>query len=52
MFEPYEIVEMGGRDVAFVGISTPETYTKSTPSYFQDENGNFIYSFCEDDLYR
>src|SRR5699024_6361369 len=38
--------------VAFVGISTPETYTKSTPSYFQDENGNFIYSFCEDDLYQ
>ena len=52
VFEPYEIVEMGGRDVAFVGISTPETYTKSTPSYFQDENGNFIYSFCEDDLYQ
>lgn len=52
VFKPYEIVEMGGRDVAFVGISTPETYTKSTPSYFQDENGNFIYSFCEDDLYQ
>ena len=34
---PYDIVEMNGEDVAFVGISTPETYTKSTPTYFQDE---------------
>ena len=51
VFEPYEIVEMNGEDVAFVGISTPETYTKSTPTYFQDENGNYIYSFSEDELY-
>ena len=48
---PYDIVEMNGEDVAFVGISTPETYTKSTPTYFQDENGNFIYSFSEDTFY-
>lgn len=34
-------------DVAFVGISTPETFTKSTPTYFQDENGNYIYDFCQ-----
>lgn len=49
---PYEIVEMNGEQVAFVGISTPETYTKSTPAYFQDENGNFIYSFSEDKFYE
>lgn len=48
---PYDIVEMNGENVAFVGISTPETYTKSTPTYFQDENGNFIYSFSEDAFY-
>ncbi len=48
---PYEIVEMNGENVAFVGISTPETYTKSTPTYFQDENGNFLYSFSEDTFY-
>ena len=47
VFEPYEIRKIAGQDVAFVGISTPETYTKSTPAYFQDENGNYIYSFCE-----
>ncbi len=37
---------VGGKKVAFVGISTPESITKSTPAYFQDENGNYIYGFC------
>ena len=40
---PYEIVEIGGRKIAFIGITTPESFTKSTPAYFQDENGNYIY---------
>lgn len=48
VFKAYDIQDIGGgRKVAFVGISTPETYTKSTPEYFQDKNGNYIYSFCE-----
>lgn len=33
----------GGLKVAFVGITTPEAFIKSTPAYFQDENGNYIY---------
>lgn len=33
----------GGLKVAFVGITTPETFTKSTPAYFQDEAGSYIY---------
>ena len=45
LFEPYVIRELGGWKVAFVGISTPETFTKSTPTFFQDKNGNYIYSF-------
>ncbi len=36
-----------GHKVAFVGILTPETYTKSNPTYFKDEDGNWVYSFCE-----
>ena len=51
VLQPYDIVDAGGEQVAFVGITTPETYTKSTPVYFQDENGNYIYSFSENDLY-
>ena len=43
VLSPYEIFEIGGRKIAFVGITTPETFTKSTPAYFQDSEGNYIY---------
>lgn len=45
--DPYVIKDYGDTKVAFVGISTPESFTKSTPTYFQDENGNYVYSFAE-----
>ncbi|WP_286684302.1 5'-nucleotidase C-terminal domain-containing protein [Collinsella sp. UBA1693] len=35
--------------VAYVGISTPETLTKSSPANFQDAAGNYIYGFCHDE---
>lgn len=47
VLEPYAMLELGGWKVAFVGASTPETFTKSTPTYFQDDDGNYIYSFCQ-----
>ena len=47
LFDAYRIFEVKGRKVAFVGICTPETFIKSTPTYFQDESGNYIYSFSE-----
>ena len=47
VLDPYVIRELGDWKVAFVGVSTPETFTKSTPTYFQDEEGNYIYSFCQ-----
>ena len=43
---PYEIAAYGDTRVAFLGISTPESIVKSTPSYFMDESGSFVYSFC------
>lgn len=45
--KPYTVVDYGALQVAYIGIATPETFTKSTPTHFQDENGNYIYSFCE-----
>lgn len=48
VFEPYKIISYGDTDVAYVGVSTPESFTKSTPVYFQDEQGYYIYGFCED----
>lgn len=47
VFKPYAIVDYGDAKVAYVGISTPESFTKSTPAYFQDQTGTYIYSFCE-----
>ncbi len=41
---PYEILEYGDTAVAFIGITTPESITKSTPSYFM-EDGDYVYSF-------
>lgn len=43
----YEIKDYNGTKVAYVGITTPETFTKSNPAYFQDDKGNYIYGFCE-----
>lgn len=47
VFAPYKVEDFGSLQVAFVGISTPETVTKSSPEYFKDEYGNFIYGFPE-----
>ena len=46
MLDSYKVFEVGGVKVAFVGITTPESFTKSTPAYFQDENGNYIYGIA------
>ena len=48
VYAPYKIVKYGDKKVAFVGISTPESITKSTPAYFQNEEGEYIYGFCND----
>ncbi len=45
VFDAYAIEDLGDYQIAFVGISTPETVTSSTPEYFKDESGNFIYGF-------
>jgi 2',3'-cyclic-nucleotide 2'-phosphodiesterase (5'-nucleotidase family) len=45
--DAYTVVEAGGWKIAFVGVTTPETYTSSAPKYFQDESGNYIYGFME-----
>ena len=48
VFAPYKMISYGDTDIAFVGATTPETSTKSSPVYFQDAAGNYIYSFSED----
>lgn len=48
VLDAYKILDFNGIKIAFVGISTPKTITSSTPTYFQDGNGNYIYGFCQD----
>ena len=49
VLEPYVIKEAAGLKIGFVGVTTPKTLTNSTPVYFQDENGEFVYGFMQDD---
>ena len=49
VLEAFHIFEIGGQKLAFVGITTPESFTKSTPAYFQDETGNYIYGISAGD---
>lgn len=45
--KPYEIIEYGETAVAFIGVATPESITKSTPTYFM-EDGEFVYGFTRE----
>lgn len=51
MYKAYEIVDYGGTKVAFIGGATPYSFISSTPAYFQDGKGNYIYSLCADTYY-
>lgn len=41
VFNPYEILSAGGKKIAFVGVTSPESLTKSNPSNFWDGDGRF-----------
>ncbi len=49
VLDSYKIIEKDGVKIGFVGITTPETITSSTPKYFMNENGEYIYGFCGGD---
>ena len=49
VLDSYKIFEVGGKKLAFIGVTTPESFTKSTPKYFQDDAGNYIYGIAGGD---
>ena len=49
VFDPYVIKEAAGLKIGFVGVTTPHTLATSVPTYFQNDNGEFIYGFLQDD---
>lgn len=46
VLDSYEVFEVNGVKIAMIGITTPESFTKSTPAYFQDDEGNYIYGIA------
>ena len=46
VLDSYKVFEFDGKKVAIIGVTTPESFTKSTPAYFMDENGNYIYGIA------
>jgi len=52
IYKPFIIKEYGNVKVAYVGAATPTTFTTSTPTNFEDANGNCIYSFHADDTFE
>ncbi len=46
VLDPYKVFTFGKVKVAFVGITTPESFTKSTPAYFMDADGKYIYGIA------
>ena len=48
VFEPYTIIEAAGLKIGFVGVTTPETVTTSTPATFMNDAGETVYGFARD----
>ena len=49
VFPPYVIREFDGVKIGFVGVTTPRTVRGSKPSNFQNENGEYVYGFMQED---
>ena len=45
----YKMLRFGDTKVALVGATTPGTLISSTPAFFQDGQGNYLYGFNEDE---
>ena len=45
IFEPYKIMEIGNKKIAFISVITPYTFYKSSLFNIKDSNGEPIYDF-------
>ncbi len=50
MFPAYAVRTYGTTKVAFIGVATPTTSVTSSPSNFQDKNGDWLYTFHKDEV--
>lgn len=51
MFAPYKMMKFDNARIAVVGISMPYSFVSARPSYFQDAEGNMMYSLCAETFY-
>ena len=49
LYDPYKIFDFGDEQIAFVGVTTPDTFVSSTPAFFQNDKGEYIYDFGQKD---
>ena len=49
VFPACKTVEADGKRIAFIGVTTPETLVSSTPTFFQNADGDYVYGFREDE---
>lgn len=49
LFPGYAVRSIGGIKIGFVGTVTPTT-VRMLKKYFTDEEGNWLYSFCDDNV--
>lgn len=50
IYDSYAIQKYEEISVAFIGVATPATISSGNPATFQDEKGNFEYSFAQKDI--
>ena len=48
IYPPYKIIEKGGKKIGFIGVSTPQTLSKTYLITMLDEDGQLIYDFLTD----
>ena len=45
IYPAYKIIEKGDKKIAFIGVATPQTLSKTGLITIKDENGNLVYDF-------
>lgn len=50
VYTGYAIRKIGGKKIAFIGVATPRSMSGRNRQLFSDEDGNVLYTFCEESL--
>ncbi|MBQ6285913.1 MAG: bifunctional metallophosphatase/5'-nucleotidase [Bacilli bacterium] len=52
IFDPYKIIEIGGKKIGFLAVLTPLTLTKTYLSTVKDSDGDKLYNFLPDEFHN